>query len=312
MKQLIILISFASFAACNKDNKNIMLTEFQIIHSFTDADLTDIYFADDNNGIVCGSFGCLFQTNDGGKNWYSLNVGTNESFMSAFMLGAGSIFTARLGIYGSSDSGKSFTELGGLSNTDNSIFGIHFFNNSTGLILKSPLILKTNDGGNTWNVKYSGAEYPHQLQFTSNNVGYIAGGITYDGYSKGEMHKTIDGGETWNNLNVISPEITALYFLNNDTGYYCNFYGEIFKTTNGGNIWEKVSQLSSIYITSIYFVDEGIGYLTTAQGKIFKSTDGGKHWNEIFSASNSLVKIIKTHKMMYVIGNSGLLLRKEF
>ena len=144
--------------------------EFDVVNMSTNKSFLDVYFSDDANGIICGAFGYLAITDNGGKTWNELNVGIGDSFLSAFMLGNNDIFTARVGIYNSKDVGNTFKEVGGLSSYSNSIFAIHFFKQDIGFIIKGNLILKTNDGGNTWSLVYDKAQFLSILQFTSDKI----------------------------------------------------------------------------------------------------------------------------------------------
>jgi|GEM_PF-541376 len=65
------------------------------------------------------------------------------------------------------------------------------------------------------------------------------------------------------------------------TGWVLNYYGLIYKTTDGGDTWLTYDQSSfSEKMSNICFVDESIGYICTYDGKILKSIDGGVSWTE--------------------------------
>lgn len=310
MKKLIPLYLLLVFMGCHKDN-GTQSPKFERLSTNTTETLTDVSFINKNQGIVSGSFGYLAKTDDGGKTWQKLDVGINHSFMSAYMLDAQDFYTARIGIYKTADAGAHFTECADLSDYSNSIFGIHFYNTQVGLLVKGNVVLKTTDAGNSWAVKYDQAEYLSHLQITSNNVGYISGGITYDGVSAGEMHKTEDGGETWKAILHTGSEITAMYFVNDNTGYYADITKVWFKTTDGGKSWVKKTDLSFTPL-SVYFIDENTGYYTTYEGKILKTENGGLNWTVAYEETNEpIVKIIATQQTIYAVGNNGLFLKKN-
>lgn len=311
MKKILVALIFISMLSCNKDDDNQNSGMFERLSINTTESITDISFIDENQGIVCGSLGFMAKTNDGGKTWSQLNVGVNHSFSSAFMLNEQSFYTARIGIYKTNNSGNSFNELSNLSNFSNSVFGIHFFNENSGIIIKGSLILKTNDGGDNWSTKYSNAEYISELQMTSNLNGYVAGGITYDGKTRGEFHKTIDGGETWTQTLNSSSDITSISFISDKIGYYVNINNELYKTINGSNNWIKISNLPNTPL-NICFVNENIGYSSTYQGQILMTENGGKNWKIVYNKTNyPIVKIIRKNNVIYAIGNNGLILKKK-
>lgn len=311
MKKIFILIVSLSVLNCSDDDKVKETNSFQKVALNTVQNITDIDFYDQFHGVVCGSYGFVSKTSDGGATWATLNTGINESLVCVELFTPSSIFTARGGVYHSNDAGQNFGEVGGLSAYSNSIYGLHFFDTNIGVVTKGNVILKTENGGADWQIKYEDAEYVDKLQFTSAAVGYVSGGITYDGGSTGVMHKTVDGGDSWSNLNLSTSQITAMHFLSDNVGYYYNFNQELFKTIDGGISWSKISQNEFDFVTSIIFMDESKGYLTDYAGGIYSTSNGGVTWGKIYTANQPLSKVIKTNDKLYVIGNEGLLLVKK-
>jgi photosystem II stability/assembly factor-like uncharacterized protein len=316
MKNFFLIPSLFLLMSCSNDkdssgnNKSFVKLNIQ-----TTNDLTDIHFYDNNNGVVSGTYGYLAKTSNAGKTWTQLNTPVDHSFLSAFMLNPNTFFTARLGIYGSTNGGNTFSQLGNLEDYSDSIFAIHFFNAQKGIIVKGRLILATEDGGTNWTIVNDQSEVAlDNLQFVSSTVGYAAGGITYDGYSVGEIYKTTDGGLTWNRLNgdTVGSEITSMYFVDASVGFYFNFDNQLFKTTDGGLTWNEVIDDNNEYSTSMVFVDTNIGYSTTFDGRIIKTIDGGVHWTEMYNNTDvSLIKIIKTqNNTIFAVGNEGSILKK--
>lgn len=86
---------------------------------------------------------------------------------------------------------------------------IYFFNKDTGLVVTSyGQILKTTDGGNTWQGKYfaplTASTYFRSIEFSDNHQYGIAGALD------GNVFRTQDRGETWTNINSNVPD-TGLY-----------------------------------------------------------------------------------------------------
>lgn len=65
-----------------------------------------------------------------------------------------------------------------------------------------------------------------------------------------------------------------------ETGWVLDYYGNIYKTTDGGDSWVTLSQSFSAKAGNICFVDESIGYISSYDGMILKSTDGGVTWTQ--------------------------------
>ena len=315
-KNILILLTLLLLSACCKDDDmtptNSELFEKIELIDATETEVTDISFYDDNNGVICGSSGYFARTTDGGKTWNKLNVGSNQSFLTAFMLDINTFYTARLGLYKTNNSGSSFNEIGNLSSITSSVFNIYFSNNSIGFVTQNGAIKKTIDGGNTWVEKYFASQYYniYDLKFTSQNVGYASGGARFDNFNEGQIAKTIDGGETWNKI-LTTTNINSISFISDNIGFYSNDNGEIFKTTNGGTNWNKISTLQ-YYPTDILFQSNEIGYVATYQGKILITKNGGNTWEVAYDKTNVPInKIIKTSNYIFAVGNNGLLIKTK-
>ncbi len=101
--------------------------------------------------------------------------------------------------------------------TLNSVF---FANNDTGYAVggsidwpQSEIILKTTNGGTTWDTLASAPSVPlKSVFFTDVNTGYAVGGNTSDG--GGIILKTFDGGLNWISLSFGSLNFNSVYFTN--------------------------------------------------------------------------------------------------
>ncbi|SDB25803.1 Uncharacterized protein SAMN03097699_0347 [Flavobacteriaceae bacterium MAR_2010_188] len=308
---LFLILATFLFINCSKDDPKPE-AKWVATASPSDSDLTDVEYLNDKFGLISGAFGTLFKTTDGGSTWEGLNVGVNHSFVKAFALSEDEFFTSRIGLYNTTDGGNTFNELGNLSDYSGTIFDMHFFDSNNGVIYKEGLILKITNGGQDWTVKYNEAGYASKMQFVSNSIGYVSGGITYDGYSHGEIHKTTDAGNTWTALNISSAEINTMYFINENTGYFSNFDNQLLKTTDGGQSFEIINnQLPSLFYDMI-FVSDKKAYGVGSAG-VFKTTDGGLTWtNEYPSEGEIFTAINKTpNRIIYAVGNLGTILKKS-
>jgi photosystem II stability/assembly factor-like uncharacterized protein len=315
-KIILILLSILLLSACSKENDKATTNSelFETIELTNEAEttVTDISFYDDNNGVICGTLGFFAKTSDGGKSWKKLNIGVNHSFLSTFMLDINTFYTARLGLYKTSNSGSSFNDIGNLSSISSSVFNIYFSNNSIGFITHNGSIKKTIDGGNTWVGKYFASPYYgiYDLKFTSENIGYGSGGNRFDNFNEGQIVKTTDGGETWNII-LMTTNINSISFISDNVGFYSNDNKEIFKTTDGGVSWNNISTLQ-YYPIDILFQNNKIGYVATYEGKILITKDGGNTWQVVYDKTNVPInKIIKTSNYIFAVGNNGLLIKSN-
>lgn len=145
-------------------------------------------------------------------------------------------------------------------------------------------LLKTTDGGLTWKHLYIPQYYGdfsiENLNFQTNEVGYFAAGRY--------VFKTTDGGENWD------PQMTALYgttrgtyFLNDSIGYAYGDDDLIYKTTNAGETWIKISHNpnADTQLYCLEFADEQNGYYIENKWPYIytlkRTEDGGITWNNV-------------------------------
>ena len=152
------------------------------------------------------------------------------------------------------------------------------------------LIIKTTDGGQTWNRKNSNTESSlYLLKFANDNIGFACG--------DGVFLKTTDGGENWTILET-NHEMgfefyqTNLFLVDPDTVYISDSYNNLWKSIDGGENFEKILDLQytvdEFYKFDMFFEDNfgyliGYGdfgvfhtYLT-----VFKTMDYGNTWETI-------------------------------
>ncbi|MTH15103.1 YCF48-related protein [Flavobacterium sp. LC2016-01] len=312
MKKLIcFLILTLGILGCSS-NEDTIANSFEKMNTNTTQSLTDISFINKNQGIISGSLGFLAKTNDGGKTWTKLNVGDNQSFMSAFMVNEQKFYTARLDMFATSNSGTTFNKIESLSSSS-SIFAIKFYSPDKGLLIRGGSILKSNDSGNTWTEKYNINSFGSlkDIQITSDLVSYAYGGATYDNTDVGEIVKTIDGGQSWTKTLNSDSNISSISFISDNIGYYINSKQELYKTINGSNSWTKISKLQGSPL-SVCFINEKTGYISTYDGQILETKNAGLDWKIVYNKTTDLIwKIIAKDGAVFAIGNNGLFLKKK-
>jgi len=316
MKKLIcFLILTLGILGCSSDEDDNGAVFEKITTDAPSIGLSNISFINKNQGIICGGFGYLAKTNDGGRTWTKLNVGTNQTFMSAFMLNEQNFYTARLEMFATTNSGTTFKKIESLPSTS-TIFAIQFFNSTTGVIIRGGSLLKSSDSGNTWTAINNDLNLLNDLQQTSALVGYASGGYTSDSSDAGQIAKTIDGGETWTKT-LDSDSNLSSWFISDNIGYYINSKKELYKTSNGSNSWTKIANLPTTGL-SVCFTNENTGYFSAYDGQIFETKNGGLNWKIVYSSpaeqgkpNESITKIIAKDGAVFAIGGDGSFLRKK-
>lgn len=145
-------------------------------------------------------------------------------------------------------------------------------------------ILKTTDGGETWQQKSSGTNLSlGKIQFPTTNIGYVTAGGN-------SILKTIDSGETWiqitiENISMIDAMSCAnenLVFLNTDKG--------LTKSEDGGVTWSVPVQSPFFgqHGTEMQFFNKNSGFIGIDEmsyidgegwaNRLSKTTDTGISW----------------------------------
>ncbi|MGB5270034.1 MAG: glycosyl hydrolase, partial [Eudoraea sp.] len=178
---------------------------------------------------------------------------------------------------------------------------------------------KTTDGGNEWSAVTDG-------QVTSSSVGAVAVAetnpdIVYIGMGEVQLrgsitqgdgvYKTVDGGKTWRHLGLKETQAVArirIHPTNPEIVYVAALghpYGDneergVFRSTNGGNSWEKVLYAGPKAGAVDLIIDRNnpkVLYASTWQvyrkawkmwggggeSKLWKSIDSGDTWTELSS-----------------------------
>lgn len=151
-------------------------------------------------------------------------------------------------------------------------------------------ILKSTDGGNTWNttgITYSqnANKMVYKLLMNPLNSNELIASTTNG------VYKTVNGGTTWN-TQLSSLVFSDLEYNPQDPSiiYGSTFNGQIYKSINSGVSWtssynnSNVSRIELAVSPADPLVVYGIGENNGLTG-IYKSTDSGSAYTEVFSGT---------------------------
>ena len=251
-----------------------------------DGMLQDVYFMDNQNGLVVGDGGLMLVTSDGGKTWEKMEIDMRPP-------GAGQRPGARPGAGGGPPGAGGGPPPGFGRGGPAPLYNIYFVDESVGFIIGGRgTILKTEDGGKTWARKRAMSEATGRggnprgmranlmgIQMISETTGFIAG-------TENTILKTTDGGETWvgsserARVGETRNNLEGIWFVSPTTGWIIGSFGTLLHTADGGENWEKRDPGFDNNLFGIHFFDENTGWISGQEGLILHTTDGGATWNQ--------------------------------
>ena len=158
------------------------------------------------------------------------------------------------------------------TNSTSNLKGIHFPTATIGYAVgDSGIILKTLNGGNTWNsltTSFPG-DWFWDVHFVNADTGWVVGetdpGMNPCG--QGLIIKTTDGGASWTTLvSGLSTPVRDLFVLDKDTLFACGgaeqTYSRIAKSFDGGATWTQIGTPELDAVTGgMFFQNSRVGFL---------------------------------------------------
>jgi len=155
----------------------------------------------------------------------------------------------------SNDGGKTWTS-SSMEKDCKMLFDIKMLDKNTGFACaatsedvsqSNALILKTTDGGKTWEKVYQSSrpfETTWKASFPTKTTGYV----TIQSYNpdpavkQQRVAKTTDGGKTWKEINLVEDNTAREFgigFIDENHGFVGTM-GSGFETKDGGQTWQKI------------------------------------------------------------------------
>ena len=247
-------------------------------------EIRHVFFTNAETGWACGStydydygYVLLFRkTTDGGADWDEIdNPLKGPMYFTDPDTGWASHEFTRNTIYKTTNGGTRWLEfcVDPLSGDLESPHSIIFSDTRNGWILCNAInetrVFRTSDGGKSWTEQArENTNELNSIQFIDSSTGWVCG-------EKGTVLATIDGVTNWISGKIgASTDLIAICFYNSTIGWTCS-ESKVYKTTDGGSIWEKIDliELGNIgALSALHFSDSETAWITTNHGFIIKAS----------------------------------------
>jgi photosystem II stability/assembly factor-like uncharacterized protein len=273
----------------------------------TDAGLTDTYIgalAVIGNNILAKTYRHgIFLSSNNGRTWTPSNDGLMTPYISPIAVIGGNLFAGDFnqgGVFRSSDSGISWTEVGLRGEEVNAFSQMgNFLFAST----ETHGIFRANIDGSAWHEVNSGLSVNPSNRYSNNKLEVFAlasrGNALFAGTSDG-VYRTTNNGTSWTAVHDGFPTIS-----NGEYGNFCSFTkalavigtnlfagtmdSGVYLSTNSGASWTPSNNgLTKRWVQNLTVIDKNL-FALTDDGDVLISTDNGITW-----IHNTLMKVRRT------------------
>ncbi len=314
----IALFIFLMISVCGL---NSQAQSWTLEHVNTRGDLVAVYFTSSSRGWIAGDNGYLASTTDGGKTWTPYPLKTNEDINeiyfrdndNGYLIAGRKMFITR-------DAGRSWQETriyrtAEFGTGTPEFLSIKFSDKKRGYVIGSvlkgkgevvveSLLMRTDDGGETWQrINVPAKVELFHIDFSGSSRGWIVG----DG---GTILTSVDSGMTWSRqVSATSVPLFSVHFRDDKEGYVVGKSGMILRTSNGGATWEKVATPVRETFMRVGFTDDKNGWIVGYSGNILRSGDKGRTWtSEDSNTADHLYGLYMDKKFGWSVGAKGVVL----
>ncbi|MEI7726687.1 MAG: YCF48-related protein [Bacteroidota bacterium] len=265
--------------------------------------LTGVIFTDADTGFISGFWGMMFKTTDGGATWSGMKINAyniypvelvqftdHQTGYANYMFGS---------YYKTTDGGASWQMHGTGMQYD--INAIKFINNDTGFVATYGALLRTVNGGDSWET----VQPPERIKdfaFNSRQTGFA---VTDEGL----VLKTTDTGMHWLVTDTLPIPLNTIAFCSGQSGCVAGEAGQVYSTSDGGSTWQCRSSGPTENLNTISFPTAETGF-AGGDGVILKSSDGGNSWAVIDSMPQKKVEFIRFFSPLD--GNAVIMSQNDF
>jgi photosystem II stability/assembly factor-like uncharacterized protein len=201
-----------------------------------DPPFEDVYFLNNDSGMICGRDGVIYRTVDGTKGWDGAITGDSVSWFTSCIMITGKIaivagidFRTMKGVaYRTVDGSLNWTKLPDMGLG----YGELFYEKGGPLCIQSYGRLHYSlDSGKTWSTLNTTNGKTGRATAFKGQTGVICGSAAMIAYSK-------DRGKTWKAVEISNDcNFTAVAMVDEKIGYICGTKATLLKTSDGGESW---------------------------------------------------------------------------
>lgn len=271
--------------------------------------LFDLVFVSETTGYVVGESGVILKTIDGGSSWQSVTPNSGITLYGIDVNPSGgltAIGETGVKLY-SSDNGANWTVQGGVGSLP-FLAGISSTTDKTIAVGQNGAIMKT-ENYIAWQNLQIGPLFDIYAACSPSPGKLFAVAATT--LAAGKILESSDTGKTWVSREIGSMYALDLDFLNNTTGYAVGMQGAIYKTVNGGLLWETQSSNTIRWLYGVDFVNENVGVAVGEWGEVVKTTNGGATWTVCNSTTLADLRDVycKTDQIWFAVGEAGRIIK---
>jgi photosystem II stability/assembly factor-like uncharacterized protein len=274
----------------------------------TPAQFSAFTMLDGEHGWAAGEDGRIWKTDDSAYNWQVVATvkpdDPEENYYGASQVVFSDLnhgwIVDTFSVWRTADGGYFWVEVKELNDLETPVRRIVMINPRVGWAICQGDLLKTMDGGSSWQSVQAGTFLDRYTAITAfsgvdASRACLAAKDAPDPYPQNVVLCTADGGASWRQPTGFDERfaIYSLFWLDSRTGWaaggdakeFQGYLGQgvFFKTEDGGQTWQKVetAPLANTF-RSLHFKSPKDGWLASDYD-VFTTSDGGRTWANVLS-----------------------------
>lgn len=249
-------------------------------------DIFSITFPTDQDGWVCGRWGTILHTSDGGLSWARQDSGTDITLVAVHFPDErnGWAVGGKGTILHTSDGGTTWRKQE--CPVDYLLMDVTFRTSMKGwVVTERTHILATQDGGKTWSVQFADTDLILRA---------VSFGDALHGWAVGEygyIYYTADGGRSWEEQAgyydvdddgdlVGDPSLFDVSAMDAQRAWAVGLDGHVIFTEDGGKEWKTVDVGAPSVPLYCIQADKAGSIVLGGKGICLTSEDKGRTWNQ--------------------------------